>query len=226
MSASTWLTFGAEAVCTDGVCGDVSRVVIDPSAQVVTHLVVEPKHRRGLGRLVPLDLVDAVAGAVQLRCTIAQFERLDIAEETQFLPGSMGYANYGPGQPLGWHSDRLGSAFVAEDVGFGVGNIAPPVTIDVLPVGEVAARGGERVHALDADIGHVRGVVIDPRTRHVTHLVLEAGHLWARKEVAIPIDAVRSVDDGIRLDLTKREVQELPAVDVKHPASAGEATHA
>ncbi len=149
MPAST-LTMGADAVCTDGVCGDVSRVVVDPIAQVVTHLVIEPKYRRGLGRLVPLDLVDTTTEAVRLRCTLSDFDRLEIAEETQFLPGSMGYANYGPGQSLAWPYYGLGSAFVGDDVGFGVGNVAPPVTIDVLPAGEVAVRRGEHVHATDA----------------------------------------------------------------------------
>jgi len=89
-------TIGAEASCTDGACGDVTRVVIDPVAESVTHLVIEPKHRQGLARLVPLALVDATAGEVRLSCTIAEFERLDPAEETQFVPGSPGYAAYGP----------------------------------------------------------------------------------------------------------------------------------
>ncbi|MGO9874572.1 MAG: PRC-barrel domain-containing protein [Acidimicrobiia bacterium] len=225
MPAST-LTMGADAVCTDGVCGDVSRVVVDPIAQVVTHLVIEPKYRRGLGRLVPLDLVDTTTEAVRLRCTLSDFDRLEIAEETQFLPGSMGYANYGPGQSLAWPYYGLGSAFVGDDVGFGVGNVAPPVTIDVLPAGEVAVRRGEHVHATDADIGKVQGVVIDPHNRHVTHVLLQEGHLWGRKEVAIPIGAVQSVDDGIRLNLTKQQVQDLPAIDVTHPLSAGKVTHA
>jgi hypothetical protein len=35
--------------------------------------------------------------------------------------------------------------------------------------------------------------------------------------VAIPISAVTGVDDGIRLSITKHEVQDLPPVDVDHP---------
>ena len=55
-------TIGAEVSCSDGVCGEVRRVVVDPVARAVTHLVVEPKYRRGHGRLVPLDLVDDATG--------------------------------------------------------------------------------------------------------------------------------------------------------------------
>ena len=38
--------------------------------------------------------------------------------------------------------------------------------------------------------------------------------MWGRKEVAIPITAVTRVDDGIRLDITRQEVQNLPSVDI------------
>jgi hypothetical protein len=48
-------------------------------------------------------------------------------------------------------------------------------------------------------------------------VLLQEGHLWGRKEVAIPIGAVIGVDEGIRLNLTKEEVQDLPPVDVDHP---------
>jgi hypothetical protein len=51
--AETQFTMGADASCTDGVCGEVSRVVVNPIARTVTHLVVEPKHSEGLGRLGP-----------------------------------------------------------------------------------------------------------------------------------------------------------------------------
>jgi sporulation protein YlmC with PRC-barrel domain len=210
MTEATQFTIGVEASCTDGVCGEVIRVVVDPVARTVTHLVVEPKHRQGLGRLVPLDLVDTTPEEVRLRCTTAVFEQLDAAEETQFLPGSSGYAGYGPGQTLSWPYYGLG-------MGMGVGGVPQSVTYDTVPLGEVAVRRGEQVHATDGDIGRVQGLVINPRDHHVTHVLLQEGHLWGRKEVAIPIGAVTGVNDGIRLNITKQEVQDLPSVDIDHP---------
>ncbi len=214
MAETTPFTIGAEASCTDGVCGEVSRVVVDPVARAVTHLVVEPKHRQGLGRLVPLDLVDATTGGIRLRCTLAEFEKLDSAEETQFLPGSSGYAGYGPEQVLSWPYSSLGGG---GGVRGDMVKVSQPVTYDTVPLGEVAVRRGEHVHATDGDIGQVQGLVIDPRDHHVTHVLLQEGHLWGRKEVAIPISAVAGVDDGIRLNITKQEVQDLPPVDIDHP---------
>jgi sporulation protein YlmC with PRC-barrel domain len=87
-----------------------------------------------------------------------------------------------------------------------------PITFDTLPVDEVGVRRGDRVHATDGAIGRVEGLVVDADTRHVTHVLLQEGHLWGRKEVAIPIASVVSVDDGIKLSITKREVEDLPAV--------------
>ncbi len=201
--AETTFTIGADAHCTDGACGEVSRVVIDPVARTVTHLVVEPKHRQGLGRLVPLDLVDASSGEIRLRCTIAVFETLGAAEETHFLPGTLGYLGYGPEQILCWPL-----------YGIGAGNASEPGTYDTVPLGEVAVRRGEQVHATDGAIGRVQGLVIDPSNRHVSHVLLQEGHLWGRKQVAIPIGAVVGVEGGIRLNITKEQVEDLPPVDI------------
>jgi sporulation protein YlmC with PRC-barrel domain len=215
MTEPTPFTIGADATCTDGDCGQVSRVVVDPVARAVTHLVVEPKHRQGLGRLVPLDLVDVVPGQIRLRCTLAEFGKLDSAEETQFVVGTHGYADYGPEQVVAWPYYGLGgSAGVSGDTEAWA---SQTVTYDTVPLGEVEVRRDERVHAADGSIGRVQGLVIDPRSRHVTHVLLQEGHLWGRKEVAIPIGAVTGVDDGIKLSLTKQQVQDLPPVDIDHP---------
>ena len=76
-------TIGASASCSDGSCGEVRRVFIDQAARAVTHLVIDPGH--GAGRLVPLHLVDATAGEVRLRCSLAEFGQLDQAEETEII---------------------------------------------------------------------------------------------------------------------------------------------
>ncbi len=193
MAERTQFIIGAEVNCTDGHCGEVIRVVVDPAAEIVTHLVVEPTHREGLGRLVPLELVDldAVGGAsgdVTLRCSLEEFDNLEAAEESYFLPGG------------------------------NVGNITPPIITDTLPEGEIGIRKGQQVHATDGGIGRVQGLVIDRATHHVTHVLLHEGHLWGKKEVAIPIGAVKGIAEGIQLTLTKHEVQDLPAVDLDDPS--------
>jgi hypothetical protein len=214
MAAATPYRIGADASCIDGVCGEVSRVVVDPVARAVTHLVVEPKYGQGLSRLVPLDLVDAMTGKVRLRCTMAEFSKLSHAEETEVLPGLGGYAGYGPGQVLTWlHYVMVRRSGTSE----GGGRLLKAVTYDTVPLGEVAVRHGDHVHATDGDIGQVQGLVIDPGSRHVTHVLLQEGHMWGRKQVAIPIGSVSRLDAGIQLNITKQQVEDLPPVDLDRP---------
>jgi len=210
-------TIGAEVTCSDGVCGELSRVVIDPVARVLTHLVVEPKHRRGQGRLVPIDLVDATAEQICLRCGKAELDTLEEAEETHFLSEEAGERmGYGAGQTLAWPYYGLGGGMGGMGMG-GMTNTPMIIIEDRVPAGEVEVRRGEHVHATDGDIGHVQGLVIDPEDHHVTHVLLRKGHLWGEREIAIPIGAVKDVAaDGVRLNLTKDEVRGLPPVDLAH----------
>jgi hypothetical protein len=212
MAKTESFTIGAGASCTDGDGGKVTCVVVDPLAHAVTHLVVEPKHRHGVARLVPLDLVDATTGEIRLRCSRAEFENLAPAEETRFLPGTPGdQGGYDPEHVLmlPYYSVGIAEAYSGPMV----------VTYDTIPLDKVEVRRGDHVHATDSHIGRVQGLVIDPKSHHVTHVLLQEGHLWGRKEVAIPIGAVIGVaDDGIRLNITKQQVQDLPPVDVRHPA--------
>ncbi len=207
--ADATFTIGAAAVCSDGPCGAVSRVVVDPVARELTHLVVEPEHRSGLGRLVPLDMVEAGTGDVRLRYTLAEFEMLPSAEETDFLPGGSGYDAYAAHEAYYWPyfgleggaDPRLALASAVE-------------TRDTLPPGEIGIRRGEAVHASDGEIGNVEGLVVDSAQGHVTHVLLQEGHLWGRKRVAIPISAVEKIDQDITVKLTKHEIEALPAVGV------------
>ena len=212
MAETALFTIGAGASCTDGVGGQVTCVIVDPLARAVTHLVVEPKHRHGAARLVPLDLVDATTGEIRLRCSLADFENLAPAEETRFLPGTPGYpGGYDPEHVLILPYYSVG---IAEAYGDPM-----TVTYDAVPLDKVKVRRGDHVQATDGHIGKVQGLVIEPKSHHVTYVLLQEGHLRGRKEVAIPIGAVTGVAaDGIRLNLTKHQVQDLPPVDIRHPA--------
>jgi hypothetical protein len=163
----------------------------------------------GLGRLVPLELVGEVSdGLVSLTCTTAQFEQLEHAEETQFLPASGGHVDYPIGVTL---PDPL---FGLTEI---IGDVPQAVTYDSLPLGEVAIQRGEEVDASDGRVGVVHGLVVDPRNHAVTHVLLQEGHVWGRKQVAIPIKMVRRVDNHIWLDITKQQVGDLPDDDLDRP---------
>jgi sporulation protein YlmC with PRC-barrel domain len=220
---------GAEVVCTDGVCGDLRHVVVDPVAKAITHLVVEPRLRRHGGRLVPIHLVASVGDEIRLTCTKDQYHGLEEADEKQLLPGAQGewgfeqddillLPYYGLGMsPMGAvGSEGVGMGSLGAGIGLGRGPEHPVVTGDHVPVDEVEVRRSQHVHATDGAIGRVRGLVIDPANHHVTHFLLDEGHLWGSKRVAIPIGAVTRIDDGVRLSLTKDQIRDLPAVELDH----------
>jgi len=68
MSETTDFTIGSKVVCSDGDCGELKRVVVNPVTRTLTHLVVEPRFQQGTGRLVPVDLVESAAHEIRLRC--------------------------------------------------------------------------------------------------------------------------------------------------------------
>jgi len=207
------IAIGTTASCTDGPCGEVRCVVVDPVSRDVTHVVVETKHRRGLGRLVPLNLLVAAGDQVTLTCDLAAFEELEVAEQIQFMPRSVGYATYTPKETLTlpYYGLGLAAARAADDT-------ARAVTHDALPPGEIGVHRGDCVHATDGEIGTVKGLVIERLSHLVTHVLLQEGHLWGRREVAIPISAVTTFKGGIQLDMSRSAVQSLPLVDIEHTA--------
>jgi sporulation protein YlmC with PRC-barrel domain len=195
MAGEPQFTIGARASCTDGHCGEVRRLIIDPATETVTHLVIQPGHRQEAGRLVPVHLVETTDGEIRLRCTRAEFDKLDHAAERDLVAGAESPEIVGRQSMTG---AALRQTTVLEDV---------------IPVGEQEVGPGARVHAVDGEIGQVQGFLVDPDDDRVTHVLLQEGHLWGRKEVAIPITAVTKVDIGIRLNLTKDQVGNLPSAD-------------
>ena len=211
---ATEFTIGARASCSDGLCGEVTRVITDPDTRTITHLVIEPKHRRDLGRLVPLKLLDPAAGDIRLRCTIAEFGELEPAEEVDLAEGEDYGGGYGSGESVQGYGNvgsmGVGGSVSGMGIGTGVGHRVRTVTHHVVPLGEAELVPGEHVHAVDGEIGQVLGFIVDPDDQRVTHVVLREGHLWGRKEVAIPVSAVTAIDEGIRLNITKQQVEDLP----------------
>ena len=229
----------AEVRCADGDCGMLRTLVIRRGDDAVTHLVVEAANREGLGKIVPLGLVDTglvdtggagiggvgiATGEVRLRCTRAEFEQLDPAEET-LLPGDEGYENYSDGweQAVAWPYYATTGPLVPGapgSPGFPA-TITGPVTVDAvsdeLP-GEDQVFRGDHVHATDGDIGHVLGFVVEAGSGRVTSILLRERHLLNRRTVLIPRSAVAEVGaDGFRLNITREQVRHLPPADDEHP---------
>jgi sporulation protein YlmC with PRC-barrel domain len=205
------LDLGSPVQCSDATFGELADVVIDPTTRRVTHLVVQPQHRPDDARLVPVERArpgDAGETTISLDATVAEIDKLATVHELAYL--------------------RLGE-FPVEDPDWDVGvehvlglpyyqgidtpaiEYDPHYTLgyDRIPKGEVEIRRSSAVTSSDGhSLGHVDGFTIDGD--HITHVVLEHGHLWGKREVAIPIGAVDRVEtDEVVLTLSKDEVGAL-----------------
>jgi sporulation protein YlmC with PRC-barrel domain len=216
------LELGSPVNCTDGPFGELADVVIDPTKRRVTHLVVTPQRDHGQARLVPIELASAEtdeSSAIGLACSLEEAGRLEHVEEYAYI--RLGESpDLEPGWDIGVES-VLAQPYYGYGAGVGY-EVAPAeydphvsVTYDRIPKGEVEIRRASEVTSSDGHhLGKVDGFVVDDDDA-ITHFVLERGHLWGKKEVTIPINAVASVHtDAVSLTLTKDEVGELPSVPV------------
>jgi sporulation protein YlmC with PRC-barrel domain len=202
--------------CTDDELGELADVVIDPVTRRVTHLVVQTAHQHARTRLVPVELAssDEDRPEISLRCSIADVDQFADVRETAYL--RLGEA---PVDDPEWDvglEDVLALPYYPLDGPTDYVEYAA-VAYDRIPKGEVEIqRASAVISADDHHVGTVDGFVIDGDTQAITHVVLERGHLWGRRDVTIPIGAVASVEiDVVRLSLTKDAVGELPAVRVR-----------
>ncbi|WP_300604619.1 PRC-barrel domain-containing protein [Trebonia sp.] len=215
---------GAGVRCAGEVCGTLKSLVIEPGADVVTHLVVEPVHWQEAAKLVPFALVESApaAGEVRLRCTLTEFEELDAAEAAELVPGTGDWEIYA-GEPIvSWPSYAppgvIGDPGLPPDPAVGEQAVTVDTVPDQLPGADEVSRG-ERVHATDGDIGHVQGIAVDPGTGRVTAVLLRERHLLGRRTVLIPRSAVAEVGaDGFHLRLTTEQVRHLPPAGIGQPA--------
>jgi hypothetical protein len=128
------------------------------------------------------------------------------------VPGAFGELDDGQDRKLSAPYYGRGGMGLAMAVGTGLGTGTAPqrITADRIPAGKVEVHRAEQVHATDGPIGKVRGLAVLTRGHQVTHILLDEGHLWGKRQVAIPIGAVADFSDGVRLSLTKDEVRDLP----------------
>ena len=171
---ATEYTLGASASCSDGQCGEVTRVILDPASRTLTHLVVEP-HHQATGRLVPVALIDVAGDAIGLRCTLAEFDQLDASEEIEFVEGmdyGGGYASADAVQGYGdVGSMGIGASSSGGAIGGSLGHHRAMVSTDAVPEGESEVGAHEQVHATDGEVGRLKGFAVDSADHRVTSIV-------------------------------------------------------
>lgn len=114
--------------------------------------------------------------------------------------------------------------------GFAPGGVGPAVPLvgfgdhvtevyDRIPKDSSEIRRESVVSSADGHgLGRIDGFVVDAAGA-VTHLVLERGHLWGKRDVSIPIGAVKTITtDEVQLSISKDDVGELPLLSINRPS--------
>jgi hypothetical protein len=168
---------GAATTTTDGTRGTVRALVVDPHTRTVTHLAVSLPHQEHHARLVPIAMASAEpTGDVNLAYDMQRFRGLAELEELDVV--DIGSARLYAGEGRGGSID-------------GVEHMS--VWTDCPPDGETALRVGTPVLVGDDTVGHVDGLIAG-LDDHITAVLVASGHLWSRRTIAVPVDALTGVD--------------------------------
>lgn len=203
----------AKVECTDGMCGESVTVIVNPTTRAVTHFVVRNKSfPHPPERIVPVDLVvEVVSGVIRLSCTADELAGMEPFLETQYV--ETGVPAVYPGYPSSYELP-----YVTSQEGMQM-----PIEVERVPPGELAVHRGTRVDATDGHVGIVGELVVDPESGHVTHLVLQEGHLWDKTHITLPLSAIDFVhDDVVYLKFDKKAIEQLPAIPVTRRYARGE----
>jgi sporulation protein YlmC with PRC-barrel domain len=217
VTASARLELGTAVHCSDGPFGELADVVIDPIGKRVTHLVVKPRDRPGLARLVPVDIAEGGAGQdrISLRCTCEEAAAYVTAQESAFIRME-DVPKSDPDWDMGVEDVLAMPYYTPMELGVYPSGYEEPVSVtyDRVPKGEVEIRRSSAVYSADEHhLGHVEAFLVDADA--ITHIVLERGHLWGKRDVTIPMSAVAKVEtDTVTLSLSEDEVGGLPSIRV------------
>ena len=177
-------------------------IILNPTTEKVTHLVVKEKAFPHIERLVPLNFViESTPHLIRLRCTQHELAHMKQFIKTEFIPA---VTPGGGGEPfLMW-------PYVMPE------NTVLSIEHEQTAPGELAVHRGTQVKATDGAVGRVDEFLLNPLNEHITHLVLREGHLWGQKDVTIPLSQIERIEeDTIYLKLDKHHVAELPTILVR-----------
>lgn len=196
----------AKVLATDGKAGFVSRIILNPDTERVTHLVLDGPPAGPV--LVPLQHVtSADDDAVQLDLTIMQTTALEA-----YLEEEMALVQ----RPQPVSGDMSSYGYVAGPVPYADSTELVRVTHERVPEGELSIRPGAKVHATDGHVGEVHHFLVDLADGAMTHFVLREGHFWGRHEVQVPTSAIdRTEGQDVYLTLNKAEIHALEPVKAR-----------
>ncbi len=195
------IPINARVNCRDELCGHSTCVILDPRSERVTHVAVRERGLAGIEHLVPVDKISSsTEDEIVLGCSLKEFQTMKEYVSTEFMQLDSPFLTYLSGEYMLWPymvADNRTITFHREQV----------------PAGELAIHGGAAVYALDGKVGQVDEFIFEADSDHITYLVLREGHLWGKKDIAIPVESIQSIqEDAVYLKMNKKSIEKLPAL--------------
>lgn len=205
------IELGTPVFGPEGRLGAIEAIVMHPSEERVTHLVVRHGHLFSTSKVVPIEAVAASSEErTWVRLNQDAFDRLpDFLKQhyTNEPPESMGepFRHLAPTGVL-WPSTLVGWYLPAE--------VSEPTSHldENLPPGELSLKAGTEVFATDGKVGRVEEVRVDPATGRASALVVRRG-LFFHRDVSLPIDWVAEIGERVRLTCSRAELDRLQQED-------------
>jgi len=200
------LELGKRVRCADGASRELADVVIDAATGSVTHLVIEPHDQHDAARLVPIQLAEAAGDEISLTCTEEMLKKLEpVAEHAYLRSGEQ--IEQDSNWDVGVEDLQAVPQYAPTAFGeFGEYGQDAVVTYDRIPKGEVELRRASDVYSADRHhLGTVDGLVV--AAGRITHLLLERGHLWWKRELSISAESISKFEnDMVVLGVNKSEL--------------------
>jgi hypothetical protein len=232
---------------SDGVIGRVKDCYFDDDAWTVRYLVVDTgswlSSRKVLISPISVSHPNWVGETLQVGITRKQLRdspNIDTDKpvsrqyEQQYL-GYYGYPYYWGGAGL-WGAGIYPYAMAPGYAGYGPEGVAREREEQVWLLAEQARHrnddphlrsckevNGYHVHAVDGEIGHVAGYLIDDQTWAVRYIIVDTSNWWVGHKVLIAHEWIREVEWAgrtVSIDLTRQAVRDAPHYDPAIPWSS------
>ena len=197
------LKIGVPVYCQNGLCGKLSAVIMNPVTDKITHIVITEKDFPHTERMIPQSLVQSTdEKAAHLSCDAQFVHSQQEFVETEYIPIEVSSQNI------------LGEYYFFPYVEPLNGNI--PIRSENVPSGELSLHRGELVEASNGFVGKVDELIYNPADNTVTHIVLREGHLWGKKELAVPVEDIDHIESNtVYLNIEKKSIDQLPEIPLK-----------
>jgi sporulation protein YlmC with PRC-barrel domain len=197
------IPLNAKVSCLDGPCGKSTYLVLMPTTEEITHVVVRNHSFPETEYLVPVGrIAESTPETIQLNCNHEELSKMPVFNQVEFIPSGLN-GTYGIYSML-WPYSTPGVGFIEIDS-------------KQIPANELAIRRGASVEATDGHIGRVDEFLINPIDNAITHLVLREGHLWGQKNITIPMSQIDRIEENtVWLKLDKQRIEALPAIPIHH----------